>query len=602
MNEVPNSGGAPGESLPNSCSIVEPRFIIAPWHIASLFCALVLLANLNAYGLMDPDEGRYAEIPREMIESGNYVLPQLNYVPYLEKPPLMYWVSVASFKLFGMHEWALRLVPAVFALLGMLVAWWLTLLCFGKQSARGAPGILASTVVFFVVARIPIIDMMFSVLFAAALTAWLAGDRAAAGKRYGWWAFCGVLLGAAVLAKGPVASVLFAGIIFVYLLWTRRAALIVPGLGLPLVLSTAMFIPWCVAAQHADPHFNHYFFVVQHLERFLGRGTPEHVRPFYFYVVLLAPGFGLWALYWPGMVRAAKHAWPTLPPRMRQDSLFLVIWFAVVLLFFSASTCKLVQYVLPIWWPMAAVTAAWLRREFCLQQPRRRVYVPTMISALLVGIFALGAIVYSGHQHKFPPLLLKGPLLIFAGASVLAFALLLFASFLRNRHWTVAQLAIGTILPLAALLPAVNVITQTKDMNGLIPQQMMSLPKNTPWTIAQWRVYNQSISFYTHQRIVLINSVNELRLGLNEPDAAKWFRKGEDTIAELSGRGPLALVVDADDGERVAHQYGLHVYNSNHDRAMLLNAAGERLLDREPSGISKGAPPRPAGSTTHVSQ
>lgn len=599
MNKVvPDAGNTAGESLPNSCGI-EPRFRVAPWHIASIFCALVLLANLNSYGLLDPDEGRYAEIPREMMESGNYVLPQLNYVPYLEKPPLMYWVTVASFRLFGMHEWAVRLVPAVFAILGMLVAWWLTLICFGRQSARWAPAILASSVVFFVVARIPIIDMMFSVLFAAALTAWLAGEHSTAVKRYGWWLVSGIILGATVLAKGPVASVLFAAVVFIYLLWVRRPALILPGVGLPLVLSTALFAPWCIAAQHADPQFNHYFFMVQHVNRFLGRGTPEHVRPFYFYVVLLPVGFGLWSLYWPAMVRAAKHAWPNLQPRLRQDSLFLAIWFAVVLLFFSVSSCKLVQYILPIWWPMVAITAAWLRREFCLQEPRRRLYVPTMVSALIVGVSALGAIIYSGHQHKFPPLLLQRPLLIFAGASVIAFGLLLFASFLRNRHWTVAQLAIGAILPLAALLPAVNVITQTKDMNGLIPPQLMNLPKPTPWTIAQWRVYNQSISFYTHQRVVMIDTANEIKLGLNEPDAAQWFLKGEDNIAKLSRRGPLALVVDCDAADQVARQYGLHSYKTNQDRAMLFNDAGLRLLNQPPPAQGL-APPGIARSIADV--
>ena len=585
--------------LPVRCDTTQPRFLIAPWLVAAAVCAAILLCNLSGYKLLDPDEGRYAEIPREMMESGNYVLPRLNYVPYLEKPPLMYWTTVASFKLLGMHEWSLRLVSAVFGVLGMLVAWWLTLLCFGRQSARWAPGIIASTVAYFVIARIPIIDMMFSVLFAAALTAWLAGDHVQRLKRHLWWACSGLLLGLAVLAKGPVALVLFMAIVFVYLLWVRRPLAIFAGIGLPSVIAVAMFAPWCMAAQQADPDFYHYFFIVQHVDRFLGRGTPEHVRPFFFYLVLLPFAFGLWSLYWPGMLKAAKRVWPKASVRVRHDGIFLALWFVVVMLFFSASTCKLFQYVLPVWWPLAAVTAAWLRREFCLQQPRRRLYVPTMSGAMIVGLAVLGAVLYAGRQHQIPLLLLQRPLLIFAACGVVAFAFLLFGSFLRNRHWAVALLAVGAILPLAGMLPAMNAICLSKDMNGLIPQQLMNLPKGTPWTFAQWRVYNQSINYYTHQRVILIDAVNEVKLGLNEPDAAQWFRKGEGTIAGLAAGGPLALTVDSDRAQEVARKYPVHIYRSNHDRAMLLNDAGLRLL-KQTSAASPSAA-KAMGSTPHVS-
>lgn len=591
MNESPiSTGSAVEDRLPVSCSRVEPRFLIPPWVVAAVVCALVLFANLNGYPLLDPDEGRYAEIPREMLESGDFIIPRLNYVPYLEKPPLMYWVSAASFKLFGMHEWALRVVPALFAVLGMLVAWWLTLICFGRQSARWAPAIIASTVAYFVIARIPITDMMFSVLFAAALTAWLGGEHVEGRKRYVLWAVSGLLLGAALLAKGPVALVLFAAIVFVYLLWIRRPLALFGGIGLPSLIALAVFAPWCIAAQQADPQFFHFFFIVQHLNRFLGLGTPEHVKPFYYYALLLPLGFGLWALYWPGMLIAVKRAWPSLPTRARNDSLFMAIWVAVVLLFFSASTCKLFQYVLPVWWPIVAVTAAWLRREFCIQQPRRRLYAPTMLGAMIVGVVVLAAVLYAGHQHKVPLLVLQRPLLIFAALGIISFALLLFGSFLRKRHWTLAQLAIAAILPLAGLLPAMNAVCIDKDMNGLIPQQLMNLPKGTPWTIAQWHVYNQSISFYTHQRVVLVDCVSEIPLGLNEPDAAQWFRKGEAEVAKLARGGPLALVVDTERAEGTARQFGLHVYKSNTDRAMLFNDAGLRLLGQPRPAQAK---PRP---------
>jgi hypothetical protein len=155
----------------------------------------------------------------------------------------------------------------------------------------------------------------------------------------------------------------------------------------------------------------------------------------------------------------------------------------------------------------------------------------------------------------------------------------MFTSWLSNRHWSIAQLAIGAILPFAGMLPAMQVITSVKDMSGLIPPQIMNLPKGTPWQIAQYKGYNQSMGFYTRQRMVLIDDFNEIsRTGLMQPDAAKWFRKGEKTIAELSAKGPLALVVDVEDKDRIAKTYGLHIYASNDNRATLFNSAGWKLL------------------------
>ncbi|MGE5531055.1 MAG: ArnT family glycosyltransferase, partial [Bacteroidota bacterium] len=86
---------------PGSRNELVPRFSLGPWHLATLVCAALMLWGLGGYTLIDPDDGRYAEIPREMIQSGDFVLPHLNYVPYLEKPPLMYWATAASFKIFG---------------------------------------------------------------------------------------------------------------------------------------------------------------------------------------------------------------------------------------------------------------------------------------------------------------------------------------------------------------------------------------------------------------------------------------------------------------------------------------------------------------------
>lgn len=541
-----------------------------------------MLTGLRAYQFFDPDEGRHAEIAREMLESGDFVTPRLNYVPYLEKPPLMYWLTAASFRLLGPEPLALRLVSTLFAVLGMLVAWWLSTECFGRETGRWAPVILGSSVLYFVMARIPITDMVFSVLLAGALTAWLAGERRRGIAHWLLWLAGGALLGLALLAKGPVCLVLFALVVTAYLLVTRRPLAVIPGTGLPLLTAGLVALPWFLAVQRATPEFAHFFFIVQHVDRFLGKGRPEHVQPLYYYVALLPFAFGLWSLYWPAALGAARRHWRELPERKRRDSLFLLLWLFVVIGFFSASTCKLVQYILPVWWPLAAVTAAWLRREFCREQPRRRLYRPTLLSALWVAVTIVGAILAAGRQHRLPALELRVPLAVFCGASIVAFGLLLFTSWLHNRHWSLAQLGIAAVLPLAGLLPAASLVMQQKDLNGLLPPQLLQLPATTPWTIAQYRSYNQSLAFYTHRRTVLIDAVSELPLGPGQPDGKQWFRTGEQAITELSRRGPLALVVDNEQGEQVAQSHRLRVWAANDNRALLINPAGLALLSGPP--------------------
>ncbi|MGE5532327.1 MAG: glycosyltransferase family 39 protein, partial [Bacteroidota bacterium] len=499
------------------------------------------------------------------------------------------------------NEFAVRLVPAVFGILGLLVAWWLGTLCFGHSAGRWAPPVLGSSLAYFVLARIPIIDMMFSVLLASALTAWLAGEHQSGARRYRWWLASGVLLGASLLAKGLVAPVLFATIVIAYLLWARKPRLIIPGVGLPVALSVLIFLPWALAAQAAYPGFFHFFIIVQHVQRFLG-ARPEHVEPFYFFILLLPLMFGLWSLHWYGMLKAVKPVWRRSSSRLQADGVFLGIWFAVILLFFSASTCKLLPYILPAWWPLAVVTAAWLHRRFCAEQPRRRLDVPTLIGAICVALFVVAAIVLAGRQQKVPPVALQSPLLVLGGAGLISFGLLLFTSLRSNRHWNLAQLTIAKLILIASLLPAVMAVCSVEHMNDILPAQLKNLPASSPWVLAQYRSYNQSFSFYTGHRVVLIDAVDELVLGPAQPDGAQWFRKGEQAIEELSAKGPLALVTRVEDKHDIARRHHLRVWNSNQDRAMLVNETGWRLLHPSLMNRAPAATLKPAGVYANASR
>jgi len=302
---------------------------------AALFCW-----RLGAAGLMDPDEGRYAEIAREILVSKNWLLPHLNFVPYLEKPPLMYWLTALSFGGLGYTEWAARLPSALGAVVGVFLAYGLGRALWGAAAAWAGALVLATSAGYLAMGRLLTLDMVFSLFLNLALG---LGYLALSRERQGLWLWAYAALALAVLTKGPAALVL-AGLIWgSWTLITRRPlrSLVQPRSWL---LGAALALPWFLYVQWRFPDFFRYFILEHHLGRFLG--AEMHPQPLYYYLPLL---LGLllpwsWLLPWALARRRALSD----PAR-----LFLLLWAGVVLVFFSLSRGKLPSYILPALLPLA---------------------------------------------------------------------------------------------------------------------------------------------------------------------------------------------------------------------------------------------------------
>ena len=328
--------------------------------------AVLFFYHLGGPGLMDPDEGRYAEIAREIAVLHDWLIPHLNLLPYLEKPPLVYWLTALSFGGLGYTELAARLPAAVSALAGLFLAYGLGRAFWGPAPAFLGATILATCTGYVVLGRLLTLDMAFAFFLNLGVgLGYLALSR---GRRRLWlWAYGA--LGLAVLTKGPVALVL-AGVIWG--LWAllegvtkttnhphpnpppSRGREIEPArrCGGRLVqpwgwlLAAVITLPWFAMVSWRYPEFLQFFLVEQHLGRFL---TPAiHPEPLYYYVpVLGALAFPWsWLLPW---VLLSGHA-----PKDR-DRTFLWLWAGVVLIFFSLSRGKLAPYILPSLLPLALV-------------------------------------------------------------------------------------------------------------------------------------------------------------------------------------------------------------------------------------------------------
>ncbi|MEN6303170.1 MAG: phospholipid carrier-dependent glycosyltransferase [Armatimonadia bacterium] len=559
---------------------------LKPHFIACAAVVLLAFTGLN-YHLANPDEGRYAEIPREMIERGDWITPTLNYAPYFEKPPLAYWLTAASLTVFGEHEWAVRLIPALFALLGLLVAYRLSRQTVGAGAARWAPVLLFTSPLYFVMARLPLTDTVFAVCLAATMAAWWEWERSEGRSR--WLGLVtGVLLGLAILSKGPVAVVLFVGSVGIYMLAARRLTWRRVGGGVYAVLiGCAVAAPWFLAVQAHNPGFANYFFIVQNFDRFSGQNFNEHAKPVWYFLPMAVLGMGLWAALWPWVIARVPAAWRRSLPEQRQGWLYLAAWAVFPLFFFSLSSCKLVTYILPIQWSLAALSAYGIDKV--LSRPEvapgvRRIMVG--VAVFMVALLAWGVPELASrdpHLSSSPVTLTSFAIVI--GSWLAAATGLIVAPRLRLPQWRWGMLAVAAALVWAGLIPVFGDLSGGMHLAGLLPKTLHADGPGRACTLAQYREYDQSLTFYTHMRVVLIDKVDEIKLGLQEPDAAVWFRKGEASIDDLSDRGPLALVVKARNAEELAAAHHLMLYRKNSDRALLLNSAAMKLLAVSPEEV-----------------
>ncbi len=322
------------------------------WRIAWLLLALAAGLLLFARGLTRTDEGRNAEVAREMIApGGDFWQMRLMGVRYYEKPPLAYWMIAASMKLFGIDDAAARL-PLLLSMVAMMA------LCFrcarrewGADAAKLGSAAIASCTGVAVGMSILLTDPPLVVFFSATcLFLFEAYRRGGEGRRWTWLLAAAAAAWSGVLTKGFIAIVLPGAILILWLLWERRLSdfwrwsLIPVGL---LFLAALGAMLWNVE-QH-NPGFNYRFVVNEHVQRFIGtRAIQLHPEAAWFYIPVLPGLLCPWALFIPRAIRGIRAN-----RDLQRDSFsrFLVVWAAVVFLFFSAGRGKLMTYILPMLLP-----------------------------------------------------------------------------------------------------------------------------------------------------------------------------------------------------------------------------------------------------------
>jgi 4-amino-4-deoxy-L-arabinose transferase-like glycosyltransferase len=329
--------------------------------------ALPNLANLGTPSLWDIDEGKNGEAAREMLESGNWVVPTFNYQVRFEKPALLYWLQIGAYKLCGIGEFAARLPSALACCLTALLAYELGRRMFDKGTGLLAGLILSSMALFCASAHFANPDALLNALSALTLTLfWLGVSSGHAG----WLVPAGICAGLGVLAKGPVALMLPAAAALCFLAWSRQILFLRNRALLWAILAFLITaLPWYVwIAVDTKGEFLRAFFLNENMERFLSP-LEHHAGPPFYYLGVVLVGIAPWSIFigpalWYSLGTTAVNGRPEgVRDRRRADSYrFLWCWLLVYLVFFSLARTKLPNYVLPAYLPLAVLIGRFLER------------------------------------------------------------------------------------------------------------------------------------------------------------------------------------------------------------------------------------------------
>ncbi len=525
------------EHLNKSCTGASRRWL---WLLL-LAVAVIWFGNIEYRKLIKPDEGRYAEIPREMVVSGDWVTPRLNDLKYFEKPPLQYWATATAYELFGEHQWTSRLWVSLTGFAGILLVWFAGTRLFGCAAGRYAAVLLGGSLLYVLMAHINTLDMGVTFFITLGIVGLLLGQQAESGARTrrNWMYLAWVAMALAVLSKGLMGLVLPGAALFLYSVFQRDITVwkrMHWGMGLLLFLLVVS--PWFYLVMKANPEFFQKFFIYEHYTRFTTKDLGRY-QPWYYFVPILLFGMLPWTVLmfdtllrtWKGSVRTDNSTRALAHSGLRtfgsnkafNPERFLLIWAVFIYLFFSVSGSKLPSYLLPMFPALALL----MGKQLAVMTERRLFWlVAPMLPLALLG---LGLAPFTDRaadtplQHQmygeYANWLVAAALVWLLGVIV---ALLL----LRRPHFVKAPKPVAVlVLALSSLIAAqlgtsgYNAIAKERSSYLIADAIRPYVKADVPfYSIAD---YEQTLPFYLKRTFTLVAYQDEMAFGIMQ-EPQRW--------------------------------------------------------------------------------
>ncbi|KAF0218675.1 MAG: glycosyl transferase family [Geobacteraceae bacterium] len=479
-----------------------------------LFFGVSFFQFLGKIPLLEPDEGRYAEIPREMLERGDFITPLLNYVKYFEKPPLHYWLNALSFTIFGENEFAARFAGTLCGLLGVLLTYHIGRKLFDRRVGLLSALILGTSVGYLAQSRINFTDMTLTFCLSAALGCFILATRDEEPGKGLYYHLFYIFAALALLAKGLIGIVLPGAIIFLYLLLTKRWMLLKEMrllTGIPLFL--LICAPWFILVSMRNPEFARFFFIHEHFERFLTRVHGRY-QPFWYFLPVLAGCMLPWSIFIPA---AVKRVWKERRTEGWDHRLFLLLWAAIIFLFFSKSNSKLIPYILPVFPALSILIGDTFSAVF--DGKFKPLKIQAYVVAGFLAILGAGLILY--------PYVAPKPAISTAGGAVMGMIFLCGGVFALRSTFKASAVALFASLALFSftfgIIGPPFILSGIAERKSLKELGSLAGEKAGSDTMLVSFGFNQGLSFYAKRRVIIVENRGELEFGSKQGDQSAWF-------------------------------------------------------------------------------
>lgn len=521
--------------------MLKARWLLPLWFL------IVYLLPLPERPLWTPDETRYAEISREMIHSGDWVVPHLLDLDYFEKPVAGYWANSLSQLLLGETNLAVRFASVVSTAGSGVLIYLFALQLWGlHRKAMAATLIYLSSLLVYGIGSYSVLDPMLTFwLNGAMITAFLASRSTSTQGKIGYYLLLGLCCGMGVLTKGFIALAAPVVAIVPFMLLNRRLLELMTFGWLALIAAIVTLLPWAWLVQLRAPDFWHYFFWVEHVQRFAGDNA-QHSAPFWYYLPCLLLGL----IPWLGLLpRTVKGLWQRRHQLLSQEGnapLYLLLWVVMPLLLFSIAKGKLPTYILPCFAPLALLLTDTLFQDLH-HKHHGGLRLNAMIN-LLLGLGALLAILLIGNgwvgkaplyaEHESARLLLATFCFLFWG---------LIGWFILQapqRRWSLSALCpLVLVLIYPAALPLSVVNSKLPDAFLTLNHEPLAASRTILSTDTGLAV---SIGWQLKRTdIMLLGTTGELEYGLQKRPAGERMISHEafaDWLASARTKGQVAVL------------------------------------------------------------
>ena len=462
--------------------------------ILVFFSLIVLFFNLGKRSFWEPDEGRYAEISREMVESGDWLTPRLNYIKHFDKPPITYWLIGSSFRLFGFNEFAGHLPLVILGLSGVLITFFLSKELFGIRAGFLSAIILISSLGYPTISRILSTDIIFTVLCLACYLFFIQ-------KKY---LLFYLFMGLGFMTKGPVVLVITLIPILIFIIYQKEFHIFKEmRLGPGLLLFAAVGLPWFIY----QILLNKGLLFDWTFQQTLGRIVRQNKEPFYFFVPVLIGVFFPWIFF---LVPALKKYFSIKGPEAGRNpnARLIFFWFLIPFIFFSCIGKKLIPYMAPLLAPLAIITGRiWDEAIDDSGVISSRIFATCyyiFLSCLAIFLMAIIAFLSFDFDVPFDIALIRPNLIvmcfIFTGGII---ATLSFFKSGKTKRLFGAIVLTSALFFLAVidLLPKI----ETSSSKSIKPMAMRIKQNLRPeHKIVNYRCFLKSLPFYLSRRIIVV--------------------------------------------------------------------------------------------------